>query len=256
MKQAGNFLKTGSFLLFFLFFNRVFAQQTEEKKLNELSGYKYVHSVINADSSATGLPIIIGLHWSGSTPGEFSTFLTGITKPARLILVQAPYPHRSGFSFFIRQPKDYYQLPADEKMTILLEEGEKLSRFIEAITALYKPAIKPVIIGASQGGDLSYVMGIRYNGLISQSCPLLATMDNRIIITAKGSAEGIARIDAFHGTADPIVNIDTARQHIHLLKKNGFKAKLHTYKNITHDIPGSMKKDYSNLIDKILDKRD
>ena len=223
------------------------AVKSQEK---QISGYSYKEIVLNADVAAEGLPIIIGLHWSGSTPEEFENYLKGFTKPVRIILVQAPYAHKSGYSFFVRQPKDYYRLPADEKMETLLREGEKLSEFIEEITAHYKPKVKPVIIGASQGGDLSYVIGIRYNHLISLSCPLLATMDERIInpLAMKNSAP----INIFHGTADPIVNIELAKKHTKSLRKNGFKAKLHKYKNIKHDIPEAMKADYVKLINRIL----
>jgi phospholipase/carboxylesterase len=221
----------------------------QDVKSQEVSGYKYKQAVLNADASAEGLPLIIGLHWSGSTPDEFEKYLTGFTKPVRIILVQAPYAHKSGYSFFSRQPKDYYQLPADEKMEMLLREGEKLSRFIEEITAQYKPKVKPVIIGASQGGDLSYVIGIRYNHLISLSCPLLATTDDRIIkpLPSKSSAP----INVFHGTADPIVNIELVKQHTKSLRANGFRVKLFKYKNIKHDISDSMKSDYVKLISRV-----
>lgn len=230
----------------FLFTQGVIGQETKQ----QISGYSYKQVVLNADNSANNLPIIIGLHWSGSSPEEFEKYLTGFTNPVRIILVQAPYQHKSGFSFFSRQPKDYYQLSDDEKMAALLEEGEKLSRFIEEITALYKPRLKPVIIGASQGGDLSYVIGVRYNHLISLSCPLLATMDDRIVkpLQLKNSAP----INVFHGTADPIVNFKTVQQHIESLRENGFKVKLFKYKDVKHDIPDSMKSDYVKLISRLL----
>jgi phospholipase/carboxylesterase len=239
--------------LFFLFQYNLSAQQLSEKEpLNELAGYKYKHVVMNADSSGSGLPIIIGLHWSGSTPDEFAAYLDDFKIPARLIFVQAPYPHKKGFSFFSRQPKDYYTLPVDEKMAVLLSEGEKLSKFIEAIATLYKPSRKPIIIGASQGGDLSYVVGVRYNHLISQACPLLATMDNRIIPARKGRPQNLSPIDVFHGDADPIVNVDTVRQHVRALKNNKYKIGLHIYGGVEHDIPGEMKKDYTKLIEGML----
>ncbi|MFC0772890.1 alpha/beta hydrolase [Terrimonas alba] len=240
-------------LFFFVVQHKLSAQQVLEKQpLNELAGYKYKHVAMNADSSGSGLPIIIGLHWSGSTPDEFAAYLDDFKIPARLILVQAPYPHKKGFSFFSRQPKDYYTLPADEKMVVLLSEGEKLSKFIEAITSLYKPSRKPIIIGASQGGDLSYVIGARYNHLISQACPLLATMDNRIIPSGNGQTQNFNPIDVFHGDADPIVKIDTSRQHVQALKQNNYKVNLHSYKDIKHDIPGEMEKDYIRLIEGVL----
>lgn len=249
--NSANFKFLPKLFLTAIFLTAMFLSgQAVKSQEKQISGYNYKQVVLNADASTDGLPVIIGLHWSGSTPDEFEKYLTGFTKPVRIILVQAPYPHKSGFSFFKRQPTDYYKLPADEKMETLLREGEKLSKFIEEVTAQYQPKIKPVIIGASQGGDLSYVIGVRYNHLISLSCPLLATMDDRIInpLSLKNSAP----INVFHGTADPIVNIETAKQHTKSLKKKGFKAKLHKYKNIKHDIPDSMKSDYLKLINRVL----
>jgi phospholipase/carboxylesterase len=233
-----------------LFLTAIFLNAQEVKSQAKLAGYDYKEVVLNADPATAGLPVVIGLHWSSSTPDEFEKYLTGFTKPVRIILVRAPYAHKSGFSFFSRQPKDYYKLPDDEKMEALLAEGEKLSRFVEEITTRYQPKIKPVIIGASQGGDLSYVIGIRYNHLISLSCPLLATMDNRIIKPLQ--IKNAAPITVFHGTADPIVNIELAKEHTKFLKENGFKAKLHKYKNIKHDIPDSMRADYVKLIERVL----
>lgn len=219
--------------------------------LTEKFGYRYKHVVLQSDSSAAGIPLVIALHWSGSSPGEFAPYIMGFDKPVRIVLVQGNYPHRNGFSFFRRQPHDYYKLPANEKMAELLKEGERLSAFIDSVTMYYKPLKKPVIIGASQGGDLSYVIGIKYNHLISQACPLLATIDNRIIGPLL-KKDKIAAIDAFHGSADPVVPVDTARSHIRALKKNKFKARLHIYKDIKHDIPDAMKTDYLELINKVL----
>lgn len=243
--------------LFLLFLNKAFAQQVDGKyRLNELSSYKYIHKVINADSLIKNIPLVIGLHWYGSTPSKFAKYLEGFKIPVRLILVQGTYPCDSGYSFFICKPKSYYELSNDDKMFNILNEGDRLSKFIEAITAFYKPSIKPVIIGASQGGDLCYLIGIKYSFLISQSCPLLATIDNRIIIPFSKSMDVPSRIDAFHGTADPIVNVDTAQRNINLLSQNGYRAYLHTYRNIRHDISASMKKDYITLIEKILSKQE
>jgi phospholipase/carboxylesterase len=242
-------------LILFLLQLNLTAQQTfGNEKLIELNGYKYIHKTINADSSDNGIPIIIGLHWRGSTPDEFGKFLTGFKSPVRLILLQGQYPDDEvNYSFFKIIPTDYYTLPPDEKMKMLLQEGEKLSKFIKAISLLYKPTKKPIIIGASQGGDLSYVIGIRYNNLVSLSCPLLATMDNRIVKPLnKKLQRQISKIEVFHGVADKIVLLETAQQHITLLNDNKYKVNLHSYDNNTHSISNTMMTDFTELIDRHL----
>jgi phospholipase/carboxylesterase len=236
----------------FLFQCKVAAQQSvKNHELNKLEGYNYKHIVINADSSDKNIPIVIGLHWRGSTPDEFGKFLSGLKSPARLILLQGQYPDDEvNFSFFKIIPTDYYTLSDDEKMKILLQEGKKLSKFIQAVNSTYNPTKKPIIIGASQGGDLSYVIGIRYNQLVSLSCPLLATIDNRIINPLnKSTQRRLPEMEVFHGLADKIVPIDTVRQHIQLLKDNKYKVNLHTYEGNTHSISNAMMKDFTELID-------
>jgi phospholipase/carboxylesterase len=240
------------FLTLICFFQLdVTAQQTvQSQELHELSEYKYKDTTINANSNENGLPIIIGLHWRGSTPDEFGKYLKDLKTPVRLILLQGQYPDDEvNYSFFKIVPTDYYTLPTDEKMKILLEEGEKLSKFIKAVTLKYKPTKKPVIIGASQGGDLSYVIGVRYNNLVSLSCPLLATMDNRIIKPlSKKSQKQISKIEVFHGITDKIVLIDTVKQHIQVLKDNKFKVNLHSYEDNTHSISNKMMNEFTELI--------
>ena len=238
------------YFLLLLLFSAAAAKAQPQTELKELAGYKYKQQLVNTDKAEARLPIVIGIHWSTSTPDEFAQYLTGIKKPARLILLQGQYPKRAGFSYFPSEPKNYYDLPADEKMSVLLQEAEKLSRFIEEITKLYNPSKKPFIIGASQGGDLSYVTAIRYSHLISRAFPLLATMDNRIIAKAPKSS---VPIDVFHGTADPIVSFATVQEHVRMLEKNGYKVKLHSYKDIKHDISDQMQNDYIELINKKLD---
>lgn len=219
----------------------------ESKKL---AGYNYKEKVENAGTDAKNLPLVIALHWSSSTPDEFAEYMTGFKKPVRILLLEGPYSHpREGFSFFVRSPNNYYEMSADGKMTNLLAEGEKLSKFIADATALYTPKKKPVIIGASQGGDLSYVIAIRYGSLISGSFPLLATVDERIV---NNSFAKSAPINSYHGSDDPIVPIATAGQHIKLLQTSGYKAKLHTYKGAKHGIPHLMQADYIKKISRAL----
>jgi phospholipase/carboxylesterase len=242
-------------LFSFLFQIDTPAQQTvQSQQLHELCGYKYKDTTINANLSDKEIPIIIGLHWRGSTPDEFGEFLTGFKSPVRLILLQGKYPDDDvNYSFFEIIPTDYYTLPADEKMKMLLQEGEKLSTFIKAISLLYKSRKKPVIIGASQGGDLSYVIGIRYNNLVSLSCPLLATIDNRIIKSLNTKSQRqVCKIEVFHGMTDKIVLIDTVKQHIKLLKDNKYKVNLHSYDKNAHNISKAMMIDFTELIDRHL----
>nr|WP_294938712.1 dienelactone hydrolase family protein [uncultured Flavobacterium sp.] len=234
-------------ILTFLFFQTAVQAQNAKK---QLEGFYYKEVLVNAETTTQNLPVIIALHWMRSNPEEFAQYVDSFKNPVRILLVEGNYPYKEGFSFYPTSPDNYYKMPDDDKMKVLLNESDKLAKFIKAATILYPSDKKPIIIGASQGGDLSYMIGIRYNNLISLSCPLLATIDNRIITKIKSKT--VAPIIAFHGEDDPIVNVSTAENHIKLLKKNGYTAKINTYKGVKHDISEKMESDYIRLISTFL----
>jgi phospholipase/carboxylesterase len=228
--------------LLFLSQNVIWSQNITK----ELEGFRYQEIVVNTTSPNEKLPLIIGLHWMRSNPNEFYTFLKDIKKPARILLLEGSYAYKEGFSFYPVEPENYYKMDADAKMKALVVEGNKLSKFIEAATQKYTPNKKPVLIGASQGGDLSYFIAIHHSKLIGLSCPLLATIDNRLILKNNKSK---VKIIAFHGEKDPIVNSNDAKKHIEILKKSSFNAKINIYQEVEHDISEAMKNDFSKLID-------
>jgi phospholipase/carboxylesterase len=229
-------------LVFLLFQTAVEAQNTKK----QLEGFYYKEVVANAEATTQNLPVVIALHWMRSNPDEFTQYINSFKNPVRILLIEGNYPYKEGFSFYPTSPDNYYKMSDDDKMKVLLNESDKLAKFVKAITILYPSDKKPIIIGASQGGDLSYMIGIRHNNLISLACPLLATFDNRIIKKLKSKTT--APIVAFHGEEDPIVNVSVAKNHIKLLKKSGYNAKINTYKGVKHDISEEMESDYTKLI--------
>ena len=213
-----------------------------------LAGYCYEQFVTNAAHNTEALPIVIALHWSTSTPAEFQTHVRGLQQPARVVMPQGPYPKKAGFSFYPASP-NYYELPADEKMPRMLHEADRLSAFITAVSKKYPSPLKPVLIGASQGGDLSYAIAIHDPGKISLSIPLLATIDERLI--GKAPAGAVA-VRAFHGADDKIVPLADAARHVAALAGAGHDARLRAYPGTGHDIPADMQRDYLLTIDRHL----
>jgi len=74
-------------------------------------GYCYETVVANSSNTSASLPLVIGLHWSGSTPSEFREVLTHIKNPARLVLVRGTQVRRPGFSFYPVEPYYYVSPP-------------------------------------------------------------------------------------------------------------------------------------------------
>ncbi|RIJ94792.1 MAG: hypothetical protein DCC44_03710 [Acidobacteria bacterium] len=230
----------------------VLSAQTANNAKQNLAGWNYTELVENAPATKKGLPLIIVLHSSGSSPADFAQYISGFTKPVRILLLEGNYTNeKGGFSFFVRSPRSYYKdLTDDERKEHLLTVAENVSRFITAATKKYAPSKAPVIIGASQGGDISYVIAVKYGKLISHSFPLLATIDDRII--RGGCPTKVVGIDIFHGTADPIVSLSDVMTHASEAETAGFRVKVHKYEGVKHDISPEMKADYQALIAKVL----
>lgn len=220
-----------------------------DAKAERLAGFCYEQFVVNAAPDSTDLLMVVALHWMRSTPAEFKQYFAGLRQPARVVLLQGPYPQKEGFSFFATSPRNYYRLPAGERQQQLLEETDKLARFLAEIAGRYPASSRPVLIGASQGGDLSYAVAVRHPTTISLAVPLLAILDERIMPPAARSA---VPIHAFHGTDDPVVAVADARKYVSALQQSGYEARLQEYSGLKHDISGTMQRDYLDLIDKHL----
>lgn len=219
-----------------------------DMKVEWLAGFCFEQFTVNATSGDEALPMVIALHWSTSTPAEFRAFVEGLQGPVRVILPQGPYPKRDGFSFY-PVAINYYGSSADDKMKTLLREADKLGGFIAAVSRKYPAPVRPILIGASQGGDLSYAIAVRHPDAISLSLPLLATIDERIIGPKPANAVAIR---VFHGIDDKVVPVADARHHVEALRKSGYDVRLEEYPGVGHDIAKPMQRAYLAMIEQQL----
>ncbi len=224
------------------------------EELSELEGVKYLEVTKNQTKQSPKLPLVIALHWMGATPKDFVGFVSAFKVPVRILFVQAPYTYESGYSFFEIEPANYYELGPQEKNRAILKEAGKLSKFIAAATKKYDPPIKPVIIGASQGGDLSYIFATKYKHLISTACPLLATLDQELMQSTGQQIDCSVPIQVFHGTNDSVVSIESVRSQVNYLKTRNCQVTLNVYAGCGHEISKEMQQDYMNYIHQVIQK--
>lgn len=216
-----------------------------------LEGYQYKMVIENQHIAKTELPIVVVLHSMGSTPEKYKQRVNNFDIPCRLIYVAAPYRFEDGYTFFQVEPTNYYELSMEEKHKVISTETLKLSQFIKAITLKYKSPLKPVVIGASQGGDLSYMMSVQYPELISGAFPLLAVLDEKIMQSEiKRAKRKPVRI--FHGKNDSVVSIDSVRKQVNFLRNNNFDVRLFEYEDCDHQLTKKTKEDYIAEISKII----
>lgn len=213
------------------------------------SAYVTEQMVVNAGSIADteALPLIVVMHWMASDPDEMRSYLQGLKQPARIVFLKGRYPSRGKFSFFPVEGENYYRLPADQQRAIIVREAEQIAAELTTLGARYPRAPKPVVIGASQGGDLSYVLAIRHGQQVGLAVPLLATLD---AVLVQAPVDPGLPVRVYHGEKDPIVAVNRAREHVEQLLEAGFRdVKLQEYPGVGHDISPAMRADYLRVID-------
>lgn len=217
----------------------------------ELGSFRYKMNVENATEKLDSLPLVIVMHSMGSTPDTYKERVKDFKIPVRIIYVEGTYNYGDGYSFFPLKPINYYEMPHEEKHNSLVQETEKIADFIRAANSKYKPIKNPVVIGASQGGDLSYMIGIKNPELISAAFPLLATLDE-VTKQTLNKKKQFKPIRVFHGQDDSVVSITSVRKHVKDLQENNLDIELFEYEDCDHQITKLMKEQYIEEISKLL----
>lgn len=211
-------------------------------------GYCYETVIANSSEESAPLPLVIGLHWSGSTPSEFREVLTRMKSPARLVLVRGTQVRRAGFSFYPVDPY-YYDMDEPQRRVVQLAESDRMATLAREVSRQFRVCGRPTVVGASQGGDLTYLLGLRHPDIVGLAIPLLATIDRQLV--PDRPARRIP-IHVMHGIDDTIVPVQTARRLATAASVNGFEVTLTEFPDTGHDIPDAMKSKIAAVIDAYL----
>ncbi len=108
---------------------------------------------------------------------------------------------------------------------------------------------KLIVTGFSQGGILSFAMASRHPDEIIKAFPVGGSCPGPLLPKNKSRA---APIVAFHGTADPILEIKWGREAVHAFVEQGNKAELREYEGIGHTITQQIRDDLWGEIQKAM----
>ena len=163
-------------------------------------------------------PVLILLHGVGSNEQDLFSLANRLPDNYRVISARAPI--RLGENSFA-----WYQVDFSTGKPVFNVEQEKNSRailiqFINQIKAKYAVSGKIYLGGFSQGGIMSYSVGLTRPDLVDG----IAVMSGRLLeeikplVAAKDQLQAL-KIFISHGTNDPVLNIQYARSSVEYLKK-------------------------------------
>jgi len=141
---------------------------------------------------------------------------------------------------------DNYELDESQQRAIQLAESERMATLAREVSRQFRVCGRPAVVGASQGGDLIYLLGLRHPDIVGLAIPLLATIDRQLV--PDRPARRIP-IHAMHGIDDTVVPVETARRLAKAASAKGFEVTLTEFPDTGHDIPDAMKRKIAAVID-------
>src|SRR4029079_16314755 len=91
----------------------------------------------------------------------------------------------------------------------------------DAIRAARPTRGRPVVMGFSQGGMLTWAVAVGHPRAIAAAFPVAGFLFPEIVEKTRVDVVATPPIVAFHGAADPLVSVDDERQGVRLLEKRG-----------------------------------
>lgn len=212
------------------------AQETHQSA----KGFTYLEAIKNTTAIEADLPVIIGFHYSSSTPQEAVNDYDQITSPVRIILPQGNFRKRTGYTYF---PADYYSKDTLTQISISKHTVDSIANFVREIGKKYKR--KPIVAGFSQGGDISFLLAIYYPELITAAFPFAGFVHRQRLADVKLQTQKFVPIAIYQGEDDKIISVNYTRKMVKELSSY-LKISVTTYPGLGHDFSDKMKQDYAS----------
>lgn len=210
----------------------------------EAAGLQYVERQSGGGADDL-LPMVVVVHGLGDTPEHLGDALvSALGRPARVILPRGPKPYGSGYSWF--------DLGAEPAMLAGIERAAALVAGGLGELVKQRPTRgKPIVLGFSQGGMISFTLGARYPSLVGAVFPVAGFLPPPLL-PAPGAGP-LPPFVAFHGTDDKIVPAHLARTSVEGLKAIGARADLRIYEGLGHSISSELRNDLRREVLRALD---
>ncbi|HVU00865.1 MAG TPA: dienelactone hydrolase family protein [Polyangiaceae bacterium] len=203
--------------------------------------FDFVELVTGGASRGDRLPLVIALHGLGDRPAAFARAFDGFPARARFVLPHDDATYLDGFAWF--PPGDRESPDAARRLS---DMSGRLVRFAEALAKERPTAGRPIFTGFSQGGALSLVTGVLHGREIGAAFPVGSFMAASLVPSA--APPGNAPIEGFHGLADTLVPFGTTSERYAALRAAGFRATIHSYPGVPHQISGEERADWFSAL--------
>lgn len=181
--------------------------------------------------------LLVALHYSGATPAFWHELLQDWGAPVRVLLPQGPRPRREGFTWV---PADHEEKDEAGKTADLEQMAERVALLIREEKRAHPELRRVAVTGFSYGGDLAWLLAIRYPDLVDAAVP----MGSRLLGEPSQPLPDTRRVLVLHGEADAIIDFQKTAARVEALKARGVPIELRGYPGLGHDLSPQLVDDW------------
>jgi phospholipase/carboxylesterase len=199
----------------------------------------YVEVVTGGAGADAELPLVIALHGRGDTAEDFGSLFRAWPTRARVAVLRPPHAWGGGQAWFMGA-----WTHAESRAGIaaeLLAHADRVVATVEAVRSKRPTRGKPVVMGFSQGGMLTWAVVLKHPRAFAAAFPVAGFLFPEMLESTRVDARAMPPIVAFHGGADPLVSVEDDRRGVQLLEKRGVRADLRTYPGVRHELPQALR---------------
>jgi phospholipase/carboxylesterase len=218
------------------------------------AGLAYREVVLGTTDTEQPLPMIVAIHGLGDGPDNFQHLLDGFSEPVRLILPRGlDTVPEGGWSWFPIRARD----PDVEALaTGIRGAADRIAAGIEALAGSRPTLGKPIVMGFSQGGMLTFTLAVHHPHVVGHAVAVGGWLPPPLWPTAAAKGVPYPKLLALHGTADVAVPFPPTQQAVEALVALGIAAELVSYDGVGHMIPELMLRDlHDRLTDAVQQER-
>jgi len=199
----------------------------------------YLEIVTGGAGADEELPLVIALHGRGDTAEGFAPLFRELPARARVAILRPPHPWGDGQAWFLgaRAHLENRRAIAVE----LLALADRVIATADAIRAARPTRGRPIVMGFSQGGMLTWAVAVEHPRAVAAAFPVAGFLFPEMLELTTVDARALPPIVAFHGDADPLVPVEEDREGVRQLGKRGARAELRVFPGVRHELPPALR---------------
>lgn len=189
------------------------------------------------------LPMIVAIHGMGDRPENFASLLEDLPFKARVILPRAPSTYSRGYSWYVVRWK---AKTPESRADSILAGLDQLVGFVSELRRTKPTRGKPVVLGFSQGGVLSFQAALRYPDVFALAMPLAGRIPRALFPETPCLTSPPIR--ALHGRDDHLFPVPDTEAAVAQLRSLGCDVTLQIYDGVKHKLNHVMKAEIYRLL--------